>query len=172
MLIDVVGVDQWLVVVVRQQPLGQRDNHLLGVAASLERLELGGARLAPCIEVGVHAGDEGGKLRVLINARFYRFFHDLQVDKAGAVGREERLAKPWADGPIRLQRIRIGDRDAALEMALNVLQIFRRLAVDVARQVEIEVVLGSGDFLKRNDARGLGRLMNSSHGGDSWGRLS
>ena len=59
-------------------------------------------------------------------------------------------------GPVALQRIDIGARDAAFQVALDVLQVFGRLAVDVARQVEIEVVLL--DLLDADHARVLGNF--------------
>ena len=68
-LVDVVGVDQRLAGVVGEQVLGQRGDDLLGMAAGLQRLERRGASLPPGGEMGVHAGDEGGELRVLVDGR-------------------------------------------------------------------------------------------------------
>src|ERR1019366_7395184 len=55
-----------------------------------------------------------------------------------------------------LERIDIGDGDTALEMALDVLQVLRHLAVDIARQVQVVVVLL--DLLKADHARVAGHL--------------
>ena len=46
-----------------------------------------------------------------------------------------------ADGPVVRERIDSGSGDAALQVAGDVLQVLGRLAVEVARQVEVEVVL-------------------------------
>ena len=56
-----------------------------------------------------------------------------------------------ADVPVALQGIDIGDGDAALQVALDVLEVLGLLAVDVARQVEVEIVLL--DLLEADHAR-------------------
>jgi hypothetical protein len=38
-------------------------------------------------------------------------------------------------------------------MGVDVLEVLRRGAVDIARQVEVEVVLRIGDFVERHEAR-------------------
>src|SRR5690606_34982982 len=106
----------------------------------LRRLERGGAARAPAIEVAGHAGDEGGELRVLVDGRLDGRLVHGEGNVARAIGREQRLAQLRADLPVRLQRIDIGQRDATVEVAVDVLPVFRRLAVDVARQVEVVAV--------------------------------
>ena len=57
--------------------------------------------------------------------------------------------------PIAFQPLRIVDvthRDAAAQMAIDVLQVFRLRRVDITRQVEVEIVPGVGYLLQRNDA--------------------
>ena len=66
-LVDVVGVDERLAGVVGEQVFGKRGDDFLGMAAGLEGLERLGALLPPGVEVGVHAGDEGGELGMLVD---------------------------------------------------------------------------------------------------------
>ena len=71
--------------------------------------------LPPGGEVGVHEGDEGGELGVLVDRAFdVRLFYG-HVEVAGAVRFEERLSKLWADGPVARQDIDIGGGDAAFQ---------------------------------------------------------
>ena len=64
----------------------------------------------------------------------------VEVQIAGAVGLEQGLPELGADGPVGRQGVDVGDGDAALQVAGDVLQVLGGLAVDVARQVEVEVV--------------------------------
>ena len=54
---------------------------------------------------------------------------------------EQRGAHAGEDLPVALERIEVALRDAAAQVAVDVLQVLRLGAVDVARQVEVEVVL-------------------------------
>ena len=67
-------------------------------------------------------------------------FHG-EIEVAGAVVLEQRLAELRADGPVALEGIDIGDGDAAAQVALDVLDVLGLPAVDVAREVEVELVL-------------------------------
>ena len=100
--------------------------------------------------MGVHAGDEGGELGMLVDGGLDRRLVHGEVEIAGTVGLEQRFAQLRADRPVRLERIDIGGGNAALQMPVDVLDILGRLAVDVARQVEVEVVLL--DLLERDHA--------------------
>ena len=64
-----------------------------------------------------------------------------EVEITGAVLLKQAVPQLWADGPVALQGIDIRGGNTALQVACYVLQIFGRLAVDVARQVEVERVL-------------------------------
>ena len=125
MLVDVVGfnerIGERLVRVVSQQVFTQRDDDLLGVATGRERFERGGAGGAPGGEVRVHAGDEGSELRVVVDGGLDGRLLNREIDVPGAVGPEETLPKLRAHLPVPLQRIHIGNRDAALEVPLDVL---------------------------------------------------
>ena len=61
-------------------------------------------------------------------------------------GHEPILGRPW-EGMVD---VAVGD--AALQVAVDVLNVFRFAAVDVPRQVEVVVVLGVFDFRDRDHA--------------------
>ena len=73
---------------------------------------------------------------------------DLEATVARTVGRlKERGPHAGQDVPVGRQTIEIAVRDTALEMRGDVLHIFRLAAVDITRQIEVEVVghdLGAG----------------------------
>ena len=81
---------------------------------------------------------------------------DCQIKVAGTIGFEQGLPKLRANIPIRLQGIHVGAGNAALQMSLDVLNIFGLLAVDIARDVQVEFVLL--DFLDADHARVFGNL--------------
>src|SRR3989442_1279036 len=106
--------------------------------ASLQRLKRLCAPLPPCREVRVHASDKGGELGVLINGGLDGRLLHREVEIAGPVSLEQYIAEVGADGPIRRESIYIALRDSALQVAFDVLEVFRLLAIDVAGQVEVE----------------------------------
>ena len=57
------------------------------------------------------------------------------------MGFEEGLSQLRANVPVPLQGIDIGAGDAALQVAFDVLDVLGLLAVDVAREIEVEIVL-------------------------------
>jgi len=102
----------------------------------LRRANVRTNRRLPCIEVGVHPGDECGELVVIEDGGLDRGLLDGERDVAGPVLLEKRLPQIGEDGPVAFQGIHVADRDAALEVPGNVLNIFGRLVVDVSRQVQ------------------------------------
>ena len=56
---------------------------------------------------------------------------------------EQRLAHRWNDLPVAIQSVDVALQDAAAQVTIDVLDILRFGAVDVAREVEVEV--GSSD---------------------------
>jgi hypothetical protein len=66
---------------------------------------------------------------------------DREIEIVGPVQLEQDLTELWAYTPVRLEGIDIGSRNTALKVALDVLNILGRLAVDIAREVEVERVL-------------------------------
>src|SRR5665213_86767 len=121
------------------------------MTTSFQALQPGRAFLPPLVEVGGHAGDEGSELGMLKDGGLDGYLLYGKIEVAGAARLEEGLPKPRADGPKARQSINVGSRYTALQVASNVLHVFGRLAIDVARQVEVELVLL--DFLKANHAR-------------------
>ena len=93
---------------------------------------------------------------MIVDGRLDGLLLDTQIDVAGPVALEQGFAQARADGPIPLQRIHVALWDTAAQMALDVLEVLFLLTVDVAGQVEIEVVLF--DFLDRNHAGELWNL--------------
>src|SRR2546425_6427300 len=103
------------------------------MAARAQGLERRGTRLPPSTEMGTHACYEPRELGVPVNRGLDgRLFHG-EIDIAWAEFFEQRVAEPGAHFPVGLERIDIGDRDAAMQVPGDVLEILARLAVDVAR---------------------------------------
>ena len=73
------------------------------------------------------------------------------------VGLEERCAEIGADFPVVAEGVDVVGGDAAEEVAADVLNVLRLLGVDVAGQVEIEVVLL--DFIQGDEARVAGMFL-------------
>ncbi len=69
--------------------------------------------VAPGGEMRVHAGDEGGELRVLVDRGLDRRLFHGEIEIAGAVGLNKRASQLRADGPVALQRIDIAVGNAA-----------------------------------------------------------
>ena len=73
---------------------------------------------------------------------------------SAAPGRlEQRGAHRGEHLPIRAKRIEVAFGNAATQMPIDVLQIFRRGRVDVPRKVEIKVVLRIGDLTEWHQSR-------------------
>ena len=85
MLIDVVFVDERLAGVVGKQVFGEGGDDFLRMAAGFNCSQRLGALLPPGGEVGVHAGDEGGELRVLVDGGLDGCLVHGEVEVAGAV---------------------------------------------------------------------------------------
>src|SRR5258708_10311814 len=91
--------------------------------------------------MGIHEGDEHSELGVLVDSRLDGHLLHGEIEIAGATFLEQGVPELRTDGPIALERIYIGNGDAALEVAGDVLHVLWRLAVDVAWQIEVELVL-------------------------------
>ena len=79
---------------------------------------------------------------------------DPELAVAGAVGLlEQRGAHGGDDLPVAVERVNVAVRDAAAQVGVNVLQVLRLGAVNVAREVEVEVVLRVADLRHRHHAR-------------------
>ena len=91
-----------------------------------------------------------GELGVLVDGGFDGLFVHCEVEICAPHPRpltrlrargEERGFQIGADSPVGLQCVHVGFGDAALQVACDVLFIFRFAAVDVAREVEVVFVL-------------------------------
>jgi len=106
-------------------------------------------RPGPAVEDGMDAVAEGTELWVVADGRTHLLRLDQRVGIARArVRPEERGADARHDIPELGQQVDVPVRHAALQMRLDVLKILGIGAVDVARDVEVEVVardLGVGD---------------------------
>ena len=77
---------------------------------------------------------------------------------------EQQRADRGQHLPVALERVDVALGDAAAQVGVDVLQVFGLGAVDVARQVEVEIVPGVGDLGKRHHAgvaRGVALLSES-----------
>ena len=135
----------------RQQVFGEGGDDLFRVATSFEVPQPRGALLPPLGKHGVHACDEGDELRVLVDGGLDGGLVHGEVEVTGAIRLEQDLPELRADGPGALEGIDIVGGNTALQVPLDILEVFRRLAVDVARKVEVEIVLL--DLLEGNHAR-------------------
>ena len=71
----------------------------------------------------------------------------LQTAVAGATRRfEQERAHGRKHLPVTVERINVAVRDAAPQMSVDVLQVFRLGAIDVTREVEVEVILRVADL--------------------------
>ena len=86
----------------------------LGWQPACSALSVAALVCPPVGEVGVHAGDEGGELGMLVDGGLDGRLVHGEIEVAGAVGLEQGLPELRADVPVALQGIDIGGGDAAL----------------------------------------------------------
>ena len=103
-----------------------------------------------CLPLGeelVAAGVEGGELGVAEDGGLDLGDGELATGSSrGGRPLEQGGADAGDDLPVAVEGINIAVGDAAAQVAVDVLQVLRLGAVDVARQVEVVVVLRVGDF--------------------------
>ena len=133
-------VDQGLAGVVREQLFGEFLNQRFWMKTGLQVFEPDGGAFLPIGKKGVHAFDKGHKLGMVVYGALDCLLRYGKIKVSGTVGFEEGLAELRADIPVGLQCINIGSRYSAAKVAFDILNIFRFLIVDIAREVEIEVV--------------------------------
>lgn len=92
---------------------------------------------------------------MLVDGGFDGGFVHLQPQIAGAQLGKQGLAQLRAPRPNRLAR-HIGNGDAAVQVACHVLPVFGHAGVDIARQVEVEVV--ALNLVQADHARVLGHF--------------
>lgn len=78
------------------------------------------------------------------------------IAKPGRLTLNRVLPKLRTNTPIRLQGIHVGAGYAAFQISLNVLNVYRLLAIDIARDVQVEFVLL--DLLDADHTRVFGNL--------------
>ena len=159
MLIDVVGIEQRRGLEGGEQILGDGFDERLGMAVLGEAFEQRGVGLLPLGEELGRGFVERGELGMAEDGGLHLGDGELQLAVAGAVGLlEQGGAHAGDDLPVvRSERIDVALRDAAAQVAVDVLQVLRLGAVDVAREVEVVVVLRVGDFLDGHHA-GVARV--------------
>ncbi len=86
------------------------------------------------------------------DGRLYVTGRHPQRAVALAQGREQARADAGENGPVFGEGVDVPVGDAAMQMRLDVLQILRLSAVNVAGQVEVEIVFGIADLRQRHHA--------------------
>ena len=124
-----------------QQVFREVVDDLLWQAVDLELAQAEGSHLPPLHEMGLQSGDEGAELGVTVDGGLELGGLDEEVVVAGAVRLEQGGAEGGADLPILVEGIEVPRGDAAVEVAADVLDVLGLLGIDVAWQVEVEVVL-------------------------------
>ena len=105
------------------------------------------------VEQRGHAGVERGELGMAEDGGLDLADGDREPGVAGAVGRgEERGAHGGEDLPVAVEAVDVAVGDAAAQVGVDVLQVLGLGAVDVAREVEVEVVLRVADLGQRHHA--------------------
>ena len=154
-LVDVVGVEQRHLAEAVEQRLGNLLDQRLGLAAALKGDELRRCLPSPVGKAAQRAPAKGVELLVIENDRFDLGQRPLEAGVARSVGaRKEGVRARRAAHPSRRQsasRSRWGMPRA--QVAVDVLHVLGLAAVDVARQVEVEVVLVVGNLVQRHQAR-------------------
>ena len=141
-LVDVVGVEQRGVLEAGEQRLGDGLDQGLGVAVLGKAAQVRGVGGLPLREQLGGGGVEGGELGVAEDGGLDVGGRDAKLAVAGAAGRlEQRGAHGGEDLPVGAQGVEVAVGDAAAQVGVDVLQVLGLGAVDVARQVEVVVVL-------------------------------
>ena len=148
-LVDIVLVYERLAGVMGEKLFRKFHDDALGMTVNLQPLEALAAPLSPVVEQGIHVLYERDELGMLVDGRLDGLLGYGQIKEADPHPRtlslrargEECLPQLRADFPVRLQGIQIGDGNPTLHMSFDVLNILGLLTVDVAGDIEVEVVL-------------------------------
>ena len=154
-LVDVVMVEQGRLGEGAEQVFREFEDQLLGVAAGgigRKAFEQRRAAGQPLLEQCIHPSLERRELRVAEDHRLDIAVDQLEVTSV-AGGLEQRGTQLRHHLPVAPQGIDISLGDAAAQVAKDVLNILRLGAVDVARQVEVEVVLRVADLVEADHTR-------------------
>ena len=165
-LIDVIGVEQGRGPEGGKQGLGDLPDQCPGLVAGLDAGQQRRDGLPPFLEQGFHPGAETLKLRMREDG-LARFGHRLAQPRiAGALKLEQGAAQPRHFLPVGGKGVDVALGDAAVQVRVDVVQVFRLAAVDVTRQVEVAVVLFTGDFIQRHHAGVTRHVLAAAEGID------
>ena len=146
-LIDVVGIEERGGLEGGEEVFGDVGDERLGVAVLGEAFEQGDGGGLPLGEEFPGFGGEGGELGVGEDGGLDLGDGEGQGGIAGAGGFSKQSgAEAGHDLPVVAEGIEVTVGDAAAEMGVDVLEVFGLGAVDVAGEIEVEVVLEVGDF--------------------------
>lgn len=148
-----------------QQAFGERFDQRIGAVTWFDVGEQRGAGRFPCAEQRRHRLVEGGEFDMTEDGGLDLAGFDPGLAVAGAIcGSEQCAAHAGKHLPVRGQAVDVGVGDAALQMRLDVLHVFRGGRVDVARQIEVEAV--GLDLGQRRQARIPGDFQLAGEGVD------
>ncbi len=165
MLIHVVGVEQPGFLKRGQQIFRERLVERLGFAALGDALQARGVCGFPFRKQFRGGFIVGGKFRVAEDGGFDFADGHSELGVAGTTCLLEQCgAHAGDDLPVAFERVNIAVRHAAAQVAVNILQILRLGAVNVAREVEIEVVLHVADLRQRNHLGVAGNFSEAREG--------
>ena len=156
-LIDVVGIEERRGLEGGEQVLGDTFDERLGMAVLSEALEQRDGGGLPLREELLCLGREGGELGVGEDGGLDFSLDWLNGAVAGTKRLEQSVAQAGHDLPVVAEGIEVALGDAAAQVAVDILEVLRLGAVDVAREVEVVVVLGVGDFRDGHQA-GVARV--------------
>src|SRR5271165_1434031 len=112
------------------------------MAPNGDAFEMRSIELFPFREKVGHRFVKGGEFGVAKDGGFDFANRDLELRVTGPTGIfEQRGAHSREYLPVPFEGINVAVRDATPQVGINVLEVLRVAAVNVAREVEIEVVL-------------------------------
>ena len=152
MLIDVIFIDERDLGEAEEQILGNGFNQLFRLISDFQAFQPLQMRRTPSSKNIRHLRCIVRKFSMPQDRRLDGGRLDLWRAIARTLTRPEQFAaNRWQDVPIGFERVDIADRNAAFQMRLDILKVFGFGAVDIARNIEVEVVLR--DLRERHHAR-------------------
>src|SRR5215469_3114504 len=94
MLVELIGIDEVLPRVMREQFLRNLVDNLFRMTTRSQCFQVLRRLLLPDTEVDIHLFNEGGELRMLIDCRFNRSFRDRKIKVIREASLEKRTVKP------------------------------------------------------------------------------
>ena len=140
-LINRVGIDERLTFGMSQKVLRKVSNNFLRQAINLDLAQAQCCGGAPLGKMSLQSGDKRGELWMAVDGGFQLRSLNQEIVVAEAVVFDQCSAEIGTDLPVIAERIQIAGGNAAVEMASDVLNIFGLLGVDIARQIQVVIVL-------------------------------